>query len=211
MDDVKYVINFDYPSSSEDYIHRIGRTGRKHQTGTAYAFFTTQNMRHAGDLIEVLREAGQSINPRLSEMAEMAKTSSSGNKGNLLLIALKIFFHFVNLYEKIFCFILGNKRFGGNSSQYKESDKRGSYEARGRGRGGGGGGGGRGRGGSSRGGGNSYQSRSTTFTTGSNYNSYKPTYSNPGYDNNAQKNYGQSYNFQGYGGSNNYQYRDTSY
>ncbi|XP_051167670.1 uncharacterized protein LOC127285609 isoform X2 [Leptopilina boulardi] len=184
VDDVKYVINFDYPSSSEDYIHRIGRTGRKHQTGTAYAFFTTQNMRHAGDLIEVLREAGQSINPRLSEMAEMAKTSSSGNKGN--------------------------KRFGGNSSQYKESDKRGSYEARGRGRGGGGGGG-RGRGGSSRGGGNTYQSRSTTFTTGSNYNSYKPTYSNPGYDNNAQKNYGQSYNFQGYGGSNNYQYRDTSY
>lgn len=82
VDDVKYVINFDYPSSSEDYIHRIGRTGRKHQTGTAYAFFTTQNMKHASDLIEVLREAGQSINPRLSEMAELAKSSSGGNKGN---------------------------------------------------------------------------------------------------------------------------------
>ncbi|XP_015111293.1 ATP-dependent RNA helicase dbp2 [Diachasma alloeum] len=74
VDDVKYVINFDFPSSSEDYIHRIGRTGRRRQTGTAYAFFTSQNMKHAGDLIEVLREAGQSINPRLSEMAEMAKS-----------------------------------------------------------------------------------------------------------------------------------------
>lgn len=73
VDDVKYVINFDYPSSSEDYIHRIGRTGRRRQTGTAYAFFTSHNMKHAGDLIEVLREAGQNINPRLSEMAEMAK------------------------------------------------------------------------------------------------------------------------------------------
>lgn len=77
MDDVKYVINFDYPSSSEDYIHRIGRTGRKRQTGTAYAFFTSHNMKHAGDLIEVLREAGQNVNPRLSEMAEMAKAGGN--------------------------------------------------------------------------------------------------------------------------------------
>ncbi|KAL0118180.1 hypothetical protein PUN28_009090 [Cardiocondyla obscurior] len=82
VDDVKYVINFDYPSSSEDYIHRIGRTGRKRQTGTAYAFFTTHNMKHAGDLIEVLREAGQNVNPRLSEMAEMAKAGNlSGRSG----------------------------------------------------------------------------------------------------------------------------------
>ena len=29
VDDVRFVINFDYPSNSEDYIHRIGRTGRK--------------------------------------------------------------------------------------------------------------------------------------------------------------------------------------
>ncbi|XP_011157859.1 ATP-dependent RNA helicase dbp2 isoform X1 [Solenopsis invicta] len=80
VDDVKYVINFDFPSSSEDYIHRIGRTGRKRQTGTAYAFFTTHNMKHAGDLIEVLREAGQNVNPRLSEMAEMAKAGNFGGR-----------------------------------------------------------------------------------------------------------------------------------
>ena len=29
VDDVKFVINYDYPNNSEDYIHRIGRTGRK--------------------------------------------------------------------------------------------------------------------------------------------------------------------------------------
>ncbi|RLU23438.1 hypothetical protein DMN91_003642 [Ooceraea biroi] len=81
VDDVKYVINFDYPSSSEDYIHRIGRTGRRRQTGTAYAFFTSHNMKHAGDLIEVLREAGQNVNPRLSEMAEMAKAGNFGRNG----------------------------------------------------------------------------------------------------------------------------------
>ncbi|XP_043280913.1 ATP-dependent RNA helicase p62-like isoform X1 [Venturia canescens] len=69
VDDVKYVINFDYPSSSEDYIHRIGRTGRSESTGTSYAFFTPQNGRQAKDLINVLQEANQVINPKLSELA----------------------------------------------------------------------------------------------------------------------------------------------
>merc|ERR1719219_2840894 len=36
VDDVKFVINYDYPNNSEDYIHRIGRTGRKGNTGTSY-------------------------------------------------------------------------------------------------------------------------------------------------------------------------------
>ncbi|XP_076234176.1 putative ATP-dependent RNA helicase DDX5 isoform X2 [Calliopsis andreniformis] len=80
VDDVKYVINFDYPSSSEDYIHRIGRTGRRRQTGTAYAFFTSHNMKHAGDLIEVLKEAGQNVNPRLTEMAELVKSGNFGSR-----------------------------------------------------------------------------------------------------------------------------------
>lgn len=69
VDDVKYVINFDYPSSSEDYIHRIGRTGRSQCTGTSYAFFTPQNSRQAKDLINVLQEANQVVNPKLSELA----------------------------------------------------------------------------------------------------------------------------------------------
>lgn len=59
VEDVKYVINYDYPNSSEDYVHRIGRTGRCSQAGTAYAFFTANNQRQAKDLIAVLEEAGQ--------------------------------------------------------------------------------------------------------------------------------------------------------
>ncbi|XP_018785840.1 PREDICTED: ATP-dependent RNA helicase DBP2 [Bactrocera latifrons] len=73
VDDVKFVINYDYPSNSEDYVHRIGRTGRSNNTGTAYTLFTTSNANKANDLIQVLREANQVINPRLVEMA-----SSSG-------------------------------------------------------------------------------------------------------------------------------------
>ncbi|XKL63033.1 hypothetical protein PGB90_005397 [Kerria lacca] len=69
VDDVKFVINYDFPNTSEDYIHRIGRTGRSSQTGTSYAFFTKNNSRLAKDLINVLKEANQQVNPELAEMA----------------------------------------------------------------------------------------------------------------------------------------------
>ncbi|XP_017781503.1 PREDICTED: DEAD-box ATP-dependent RNA helicase 20-like isoform X2 [Nicrophorus vespilloides] len=73
VEDVKYVINFDYPNSSEDYVHRIGRTGRCQQAGTAYAFFTMANQRQVKDLIAVLEEAGQVINPSLREMVMVSR------------------------------------------------------------------------------------------------------------------------------------------
>jgi len=70
VDDVKFVINFDYPNNSEDYVHRIGRTGRAGQTGTAYTFFTQTNANKARDLVEVLKEANQQINPKLQQLAD---------------------------------------------------------------------------------------------------------------------------------------------
>ncbi|XP_055373616.1 uncharacterized protein LOC129606975 isoform X3 [Condylostylus longicornis] len=71
VEDVKFVINYDYPSNSEDYVHRIGRTGRSNNTGTAYTLFTPQNANKANDLVNVMREANQPINPRLLEMARL--------------------------------------------------------------------------------------------------------------------------------------------
>lgn len=81
VEDVKFVINFDYPNNSEDYIHRIGRTARSQKTGTAYTFFTPNNMRQAGDLVSVLREANQAINPKLLQMAEDRGGRSRGGRG----------------------------------------------------------------------------------------------------------------------------------
>lgn len=69
VDGIQHVINFDYPSNSEDYIHRIGRTGRSDNKGTSYAFFTDNNAKQAQDLISVLQEAKQEIPPKLTEMA----------------------------------------------------------------------------------------------------------------------------------------------
>nr|ALF95045.1 RNA helicase p68a isoform l [Cynoglossus semilaevis] len=81
VEDVKFVINYDYPNSSEDYIHRIGRTARSQKTGTAYAFFTPNNMKQASDLISVLREANQAINPKLIQMAEDRGGRGRGGRG----------------------------------------------------------------------------------------------------------------------------------
>ncbi|PIA64339.1 hypothetical protein AQUCO_00100072v1 [Aquilegia coerulea] len=66
--DVKYVINYDFPGSLEDYVHRIGRTGRAGAKGTAYTFFTAANARFAKELIVILEEAGQKVNPELAKM-----------------------------------------------------------------------------------------------------------------------------------------------
>ncbi|KAM0477028.1 hypothetical protein ACHAPX_005987 [Trichoderma viride] len=65
---ITHVLNYDYPNNSEDYIHRIGRTGRAGQNGTAITLFTTDNQKQARDLVNVLQEAKQQIDPRLAEM-----------------------------------------------------------------------------------------------------------------------------------------------
>ncbi|CAH1130000.1 unnamed protein product [Ceutorhynchus assimilis] len=78
VEDVKFVINFDYPSNSEDYVHRIGRTGRSQKTGTAYTFFTPQNSNKASDLVSVLKEAKQVINPKLQDMADHGGPGGAG-------------------------------------------------------------------------------------------------------------------------------------
>ena len=43
----------------KSFFFRIGRTGRKGNTGTAYTFFTQKNMKSAGELIQILTEANQ--------------------------------------------------------------------------------------------------------------------------------------------------------
>ena len=82
VDDVKFVINYDYPNNSEDYIHRIGRTGRKDRTGTAYTLFTPGNSAKAKDLMDVLIEAKQVVNPKLQELVQCAGFGSRNRSFN---------------------------------------------------------------------------------------------------------------------------------
>jgi ATP-dependent RNA helicase DBP3 len=58
--DVEYVINFTFPLTIEDYIHRIGRTGRGGASGTAHTLFTDADKPHSGELINVLKASKNS-------------------------------------------------------------------------------------------------------------------------------------------------------
>lgn len=56
---VKHVINFDLPNDIEEYVHRIGRTGRVGNLGLATSLFSDKNRNMACELIELLNEANQ--------------------------------------------------------------------------------------------------------------------------------------------------------
>lgn len=53
------------PGNIEDYVHRIGRTGRAGTFGTAVSLFTDNNAKLGGDLCKIMREANQVIPPEL--------------------------------------------------------------------------------------------------------------------------------------------------
>lgn len=55
--DVEVVINYSFPLTVEDYVHRIGRTGRAGKTGHSHTLFVANNDKlRAGELVNVLRE-----------------------------------------------------------------------------------------------------------------------------------------------------------
>jgi len=55
---VSHVINYDIPQHPEDYVHRIGRTGRANQTGDAFTLVTREDMKK---LAAIERFIGQRI------------------------------------------------------------------------------------------------------------------------------------------------------
>ncbi|MEM9389569.1 MAG: DEAD/DEAH box helicase [Bacteroidota bacterium] len=56
VSDVSHVINFDVPVIYEDYVHRIGRTGRAKKEGVAITFANKAEMLHVGEIEEIIKE-----------------------------------------------------------------------------------------------------------------------------------------------------------
>lgn len=81
MEDVRIVINLDYPSQTEDYVHRIGRTARSGAKGTAYSFFTRENAKQAQELIQLLKDSNQDVNEKLYEMSRNKYFGGGGRGG----------------------------------------------------------------------------------------------------------------------------------
>jgi len=78
---VTHVINYDLPSDIDDYVHRIGRTGRAGNTGLSTAFFNRGNKNIVRDLIDLLREANQEIPPWLESVALESGFGGGGFRG----------------------------------------------------------------------------------------------------------------------------------
>ncbi|GAA5985701.1 hypothetical protein JCM10908_007079 [Rhodotorula pacifica] len=77
--DIGYVINYDMPNGIEDYIHRIGRTGRAGAKGTAYSYITPDQGRLGKDLVKILQDAKQQVPPQLLEIAQFG--GGGGGRG----------------------------------------------------------------------------------------------------------------------------------
>eukprot|EP01090_Pellita_catalonica_P018829 TRINITY_DN6202_c0_g1_i1.p1 TRINITY_DN6202_c0_g1~~TRINITY_DN6202_c0_g1_i1.p1 ORF type:complete len:654 (-),score=71.54 TRINITY_DN6202_c0_g1_i1:852-2786(-) len=72
---IGYVVNYDFPNTCEDYIHRIGRTGRAGTEGTALSFFTPSNYKLAKPLVKILTQSNQKIPEQLHQYAAMGGNS----------------------------------------------------------------------------------------------------------------------------------------
>jgi len=62
VEDLSHVINFDVPAAPEDYIHRVGRTGRAQATGEAFTFVSQEE---EGDIRAIERAISRTL-PRVT-------------------------------------------------------------------------------------------------------------------------------------------------
>ncbi|EME79929.1 uncharacterized protein MYCFIDRAFT_141983 [Pseudocercospora fijiensis CIRAD86] len=78
---VMHVVNYDLPTDIDDYVHRIGRTGRAGNTGISTAFFNRGNRGVVRDLIDLLKEANQEVPGFLETIAREGSGFGGGRGG----------------------------------------------------------------------------------------------------------------------------------
>ncbi|KAI1270418.1 P-loop containing nucleoside triphosphate hydrolase protein [Xylariaceae sp. FL1019] len=79
--EVKLVVNVTFPLTIEDYVHRIGRTGRAGKTGEAITFFTEHDKAHSGELINILKAANQPVPEELMKFGTTVKKKAHSTYG----------------------------------------------------------------------------------------------------------------------------------
>ena len=108
LQNIQHIINYDMPNEIEDYVHRIGRTGRGGSTGIATTFVDPSICSEAVllDLKLLLAEAKQNIPPFLSELGGLSSNvkpcSICGGLGHGIDKCPKVLyycvFYIINLY-----------------------------------------------------------------------------------------------------------------
>jgi ATP-dependent RNA helicase DDX5/DBP2 len=77
---VKMVINFDAANNAEDYVHRIGRTGRAGEKGLAVTLLTPDETKQAREIADVMIKTGKRVPDELADMARNARRSGGNSR-----------------------------------------------------------------------------------------------------------------------------------
>jgi len=77
------VVNYDFPMHAEDYVHRIGRTGRAHAVGDAISFVTQEDYKELRSLERfigrgIVRKKAEGFNYALPGPAQNAPGNNRG-------------------------------------------------------------------------------------------------------------------------------------
>lgn len=76
---VAHVVNYDLPKTIDEYVHRIGRTGRVGNTGKATSFYDAKiDYTLSRDLVKILSQAQQTVPAWLAKQADRAVGSIVG-------------------------------------------------------------------------------------------------------------------------------------
>lgn len=82
---IKTVVNYDVARDIDTHTHRIGRTGRAGEKGTAYTLVTEKDKEFAGHLVRNLEGADQEVPKSLMDLAMQSawfrKSRFKGGKG----------------------------------------------------------------------------------------------------------------------------------
>jgi ATP-dependent RNA helicase DBP3 len=80
--DVEHVINYTFPLTIEDYVHRIGRTGRAGKMGNSVTLFTKNDKGLSGHLVNVLNKCDQPVPKELMAFGCGVKRKQHGMYGS---------------------------------------------------------------------------------------------------------------------------------
>jgi ATP-dependent RNA helicase DDX52/ROK1 len=77
---VNTVINYDFPSSPTQYVHRVGRSGRAGRTGEAVTFFTEDDAPQLRAIANVMRASGCEVPPWMLTLSKGPKSKSAPSR-----------------------------------------------------------------------------------------------------------------------------------
>jgi ATP-dependent RNA helicase RhlE len=92
--DVSHVINYDVPQHPEDYIHRIGRTGRAEATGDAFTIMTAEDASHVFSIERFIsqkipRVKLETFNYQYTSLFDQARQNAGGHPGKVQAVRVR--------------------------------------------------------------------------------------------------------------------------